>query len=99
MRVRPAARFIGLGEFGGEEGGDGDLKQGGEPFELDDGQGDIAALPLGVTLLGNAELLGDFLLGKPGLFAEGVDAGSEGAAVGLGWTACGHGRITPGNTT
>lgn len=76
-----AARLLRFGELGGEECGDGNLKDGGELFELGDGESDIATFPLRITLLRDAELLGDLGLGKPGLLAERMDTGTEWAAV------------------
>ncbi len=76
-----AARLLDFRQLRGEEGSDGNLKDGGELFELGDRESDIATLPLGITLLGDAELLGDLGLGKPGLLAESMDTGTERTAV------------------
>ena len=71
----------------------------GELLQLSDRESDIAPFPLRITLLTDAELLGDLGLGKAGLLAQRVNPRPECAAVGFGRTAYRHVRITTGITT
>ena len=94
---RPS-RLQWLRQLGSKKGGDGHGEDRGELLQFSDRQGDIAPFPLRITLLTDAELLGDLGLGKAGLLAQRANPRPEGAAVGFGRTAYRHIHITTGIT-